>query len=164
MSLCTSLLFPLCLIPYTTHTSVLCPCLPPLLCFFSFLLVMHHSVFPYTRNSFSCSSFKTLTKEIPNSMSLSFLEVLISNHFSSWQTLTTFLPQRQNSLCRKVSLSGLIFTGHVSFLCIIYSILQRTTVLIAKFYFYYYFSHFTVFLVNPILMPSCKIHLKFLLF
>uniref|UniRef100_A0A663EYI0 Amino acid transporter n=1 Tax=Aquila chrysaetos chrysaetos TaxID=223781 RepID=A0A663EYI0_AQUCH len=63
-------------------------------------------------------------------------------HFSSWQTLTTFLPQRLNSLCKEVS-SGLIFTRHVSFLCIICSILQRTTVLIAKLYFYYYFFHFT---------------------
>lgn len=137
------LVFPsLYLIPYTTHTPVFCPCLPPLLCFFSFLPGMHHSVLPYMRNSFSCSSFKSLAKEIPNSTSPSCLEVLISNHFSSRQTLTTFLPQRLNSLCREVS-SGLIFTRHVSFLCIICSILQRTTVLKAKLYFYYYFFHFT---------------------
>lgn len=56
---------------------------------------------------------------------------------------TTFLPQRQSSFCRKVSSTGLFFTRHVSFLCIICSILQSTRVLIGKFYFNYYFSYFT---------------------
>lgn len=76
-----------------------------------------------------------LTKEIHNSTSPSHLELLISNHFSSWQTLSSFLPQNQTDLSR-------IFIGHDSFLCIIPSIQQRRTVLIAKCYSHYYSSWF----------------------